>query len=88
MMALGLELYKVVVRQLYKKLKYVNKDFKNIKRRKRLISTAYFNINIYFEEQSLKDFLFRTEEIDNSDRQNCRSRWVLIRENGKKRLLL
>lgn len=41
----------------------VKKDLKSMKRRKRVISTTFVDINIYSEEQGPKYFLFRTTEI-------------------------
>lgn len=61
--ALQIELYPLLVRRFYKKMKFVRNDLKRIKIRKQYISTTYFNINIYSEEQSFKNFRFRTSDI-------------------------
>lgn len=56
-LAVELKFDQLIVRQLNRKI-FVKKDLKTIKRRKIIISTTYFNINIYSEERSLKDFRF------------------------------
>lgn len=54
-----MELNLLVSRQLYKKINYVKKDLKKIKR----IIATYFKINMYSEEKSLKGFRFGATEI-------------------------
>lgn len=62
-MAIELELDPLVVRHFYRQLKKVKYDLHKMKARKRYISTTTFNLNIFSEEQSLKEFRFRTTEI-------------------------
>lgn len=52
-MVIKLELYIIVVRHFYKKLKFVKGDFHKMKSRKSNISTTTFDMNIFSEDQSL-----------------------------------